>query len=237
MRKENNAMTMDYTQVYHVVAYEFAGQDRALQVADLVRKGSRVADYRVAAWAVVEVDGRGKAHVRQSGHGGKGTALGMGAGAMLGLIGGPAGLLVWTLGGALIGGLAGKYMGHQFDPDALKALTMGMGPNTSAILVVIEDRLAQSVADEMGQFGAKVVTLTLGSQLSGELASFGAVSLADVTEEEEIAGVQDPGQLLDQTQAVEPGHAHEPGQAHDPAQAYDQSQAQADALNRIVPHI
>lgn len=230
-------MTMDYAQVYHVVAYEFAGQDRALQVVDLVRKGGRAADYKVAAWAVVEIDERGKARVRQSGHGGKGTALGMGAGALLGLIGGPAGLLVWTLGGALLGGLAGKYMGQQFDPDTLKALTVDMGPNSSAILVVIEDKAAQAVADELGQFGAKVVTLTLGSQLSGELASFGAVSLAEVTEEEEAAGVQDPGQLYDPAQATEPGHANEPGQAYHPEEAYDPAQAQGDQLNRIVPHI
>lgn len=177
-------MNKDYTQVYHVVAYEFEGQDRALQVAELVRKGGRAGDYKVAAWAVVEIDDRGKARVRQSGHGSKGTALGVGAGALLGLIGGPAGLLVWTLGGALIGGLAGKHMGHQFDPDTLKALTVDMGPNTSAILVVIEDKLAQGIADELGQFGAKVVTVTLGSQLSGEVATFGAVSLADVGEED-----------------------------------------------------
>ena len=223
-------MTQEYTQVYHVVAYEFAGRDRALQVAELVRKGSRAADYKVAAWAVVEIDDRGKARVRQSGHGGKGTALGMGAGALLGLIGGPAGLLVWTLGGALIGGLAGKYMGQQFDPDVLKTLTMDMGPNTSAILVVIEDKLAQSVADEMGQFGAKVVTLTLGSQLSGEVATFGAVSLADVSEEEEAADAP-AGQLIDQTQGAGSGDVY------DPDKAFDHVQAQADAVNRTIPHI
>ncbi len=176
-------MSQEKTQVYHVVAYEFEGRDRALQVAELVRKGGRGGDYKVAAWAVVEVDDRGKAHVRQSGHGGKGTAIGVGTGALLGLIGGPAGLLVWTLGGALIGGLAGKYMGHEFDADTLKALTVDMGPNTSAILVVIEDKAVQDAATELGQYGAKVVTLTLGSQLSGELATFGAVSLADVTDE------------------------------------------------------
>ena len=177
-------MSQENAQVYHVVAYEFDGKDRALQVVDLIRKGGRAGDYKVAAWAVVEIDGKGKSRVRQSGHGGMGTTLGIGAGALLGLIGGPAGLLVWTLGGALVGGLAGKYMGHQFDADTLKSLTVDMGPNSSAILVVIEDKLAQGMANELGQYGAKVVTLTLGSQISGEVASFGAVSLDDVTDED-----------------------------------------------------
>ncbi len=223
-------MTQDYTQVYHVVAYEFAGQDRALQVADLVRKAGRAGNYKVAAWAVVEIDERGKSRVRQSGHGGKGTALGLGTGALLGLIGGPAGLLVWTLGGALVGGLAGKYMGQQFDPDTLKALTVDMGPNTSAILVVIEDKAAQAAADEMGQFGAKVVTLTLGSQLSGELASFGAVSLADVTEEDADGNAADASQP-----AVL--QAHEPVETVGLTEPFDPTQAQTDAVNRNVPHI
>jgi len=229
-------MSTEYTQVYHVVAYEFEGSDRALQVAELVRKGSRAADYKVAAWAVVEIDDRGKARVRQSGHGGKGTAVGMGAGALLGLIGGPAGLLVWTVGGALVGGLAGKYMGHQFDPDALKELTVGMGPNTSAILVVIEDKAAQDVATEMGQYGARVVTLTLGSQLSGEMASFAAVSLADVTEDE---GAEEAAEKTAEAQDSPIGQlrASEPGETYDPDKAYDQVQAQADVIDRTMPHI
>ena len=230
-------MTQDYTQVYHVVAHEFEGRDRALQVAELVRKGSRAADYKVAAWAVVEIDDRGKARVRQSGHGGKGTAVGMGAGALLGLVGGPAGLLVWTVGGALVGGLAGKYMGHQFNPDALKELTVGMGPNTSAILVVIQDKAAEEVATEMGQYGAKVVTLTLGSQLSGEMASFAAVSLADVSEEEE--GAEEAAKEAAEAQDTPIGQlrASEPGETYDPGKAYDQIQAQADVIDRTMPHI
>lgn len=232
-------MSTDYTQVYHVVAYEFDGRDRALQVAEMVRKGSRAGDYKVAAWAVVEIDDRGKAHVRQSGHGGKGTALGMGAGALLGLVGGPAGLLVWTVGGALVGGLAGKFMGHQFDPDALKELTVGMGPNTSAILVVIEDKLAQEVATEMGQYGAKVVTLTLGSQLSGEMASFAAVSLSDVTDDapaEEQAALPDGGaEKVEEEQRII--QSNEPVEKIGPSQPYDPSQAQANAIDRNVPHI
>ena len=130
-------MSQEKAQAYHIVAYEFAGQNRAKEVMELIKQGGRANEYKVPAWAVMEVDENGKAHIRQSGHGGIGTAIGTGAGALLGLVGGPAGLLVWTLGGALLGGLAGKYFGHQFDPNALKALTVDMGPNTSAIIVVV----------------------------------------------------------------------------------------------------
>jgi len=175
-------MSQEKSGIYHIVAFEFAGRDRAEQVVDLLKKGGKSEDYKVAAWAVVEIDDKGKAHVKQSGHGGKGTAAGAGVGALLGLVGGPAGLLVWTLGGALLGGIAGKYFGHQFDKDELKALTTGMDPNTSAIIAIVENKAAEAMAKAMGQYDAKVVTLTLGSQLSGEVATFANVDLGEDAE-------------------------------------------------------
>jgi uncharacterized membrane protein len=189
-------MSQETSQVYHVVAFEFAGRSRADEVVNLIRKGGRANDYKVQAWAVMEVDDTGKPHVHQSGHGGVGTAVGAGTGALLGLVGGPAGLLVWTLGGALIGGLAGKFMGHHFDKDALKAVTVDMGPNTSAIIVVVEDKLAEGMDQALKDYGAKVVTVTLGSQLSGEVATYAAIGMGEnaLTDagDTEIAGAPAP---------------------------------------------
>jgi uncharacterized membrane protein len=165
--------------VYHIVAYEFEGRGRAKQVVQLLKKAQRDREYRVPAWAIIDVDERGKAHIHQSGHGGKGAAIGAGVGAVLGLIGGPAGLLAWTLGSALVGGVAGKISGREFDGNQLKALAVSMEPNTSAILVVIDDRAAESAAKAMQEFDAKVVTLTVGSQLSGELAHYESVDLGE----------------------------------------------------------
>jgi uncharacterized membrane protein len=178
-------MSQDKPQAYHIVAYEFAGRKRAKEVVDLIRKGGRANEYKVPAWAVVEVDDSGKAHVSQSGHGGVGTAVGTGVGALLGLVGGPAGLLVWALGGALIGGLAGKFMGHHFDTNQLKAMTVDMGPNTSAIIVVVEDTMVEKMQKGLDEYGAKVVTVTLGSQISGEMESYAAVDLGENAESAE----------------------------------------------------
>lgn len=175
-------MAQEKPQASHIVAYEFDGRKRAKEVVDLIRKGGRANDYKVPAWAVIEVDDSGKAHVSQSGHGGVGTGVGVGVGALLGLIGGPAGLLVWALGGALIGGLAGKYMGHHFDTNELKALTVGMSANTSAIIVVVEDKQIEEMEKALDEYDAKVVTVTMGSQLSGEMATYAAVSLGDNAE-------------------------------------------------------
>jgi uncharacterized membrane protein len=164
-------------QVYHLVALEFVGKDRAMQVIDLVRGQQSKETFKVQAWAVVEVDERGKAEVKQSGNGGKGAAIGAGTGVLLGLIGGPAGLLVWALGGTLLGGLIGKSSGHAFDKDQLKAIAAGMVPNSSAIVAIIEDREMEKAAAEAGEMGAKVVTVTLGDQMSGEVAQYAAIDL------------------------------------------------------------
>ncbi len=180
-------MTEPTATAYHLVAVEFAGQDRAKQVVDLVRSERRGGDYKVAAWAVLEVDSKGKSHVTQSGHGKKGAAVGTGTGVVLGLIGGPVGLLAWALGGALIGGLAGKHMGNVFDANQLKAIGAGMLPNTSALVVIIEDTGMERFAAEMGAPDAQIVTVSVGSQLSGELEQLAAIDLgAEVTEEAEV---------------------------------------------------
>ena len=195
-------MSQESPQVYHIVAFQFEGRDRARQVVDLIKKGGRSQEYKVPAWAVVEVDDKGKTQVKQSGRGGVGAAAGAGVGVLLGLIGGPAGLLAWTLGSALVGGIAGKRMGQPFDADQLKAFAVDMAPNTSGILVVIEDKLAQDAAVAMGEYGAKVVTLTLGDQLSGEVASFEAVDLgADADVNVEAAADTDAPEKTDQPAA------------------------------------
>ncbi|MFL7838073.1 MAG: DUF1269 domain-containing protein [Candidatus Promineifilaceae bacterium] len=172
-------MSENAVEVYRLVIVEFAGQDRAKQVVDLVRNNEKAAGVDVKAWAVVEVDEKGKAHVKQSGHGGWGAGIGAGTGVLLGLIGGPAGLLVWALGGALVGGLAGKYLGHQFDEDQLKAVAAAMEPNTSGLVMVVEDELAQHVAEDLGVEDGEVVIVDLADQMSGEFAEVASINLGE----------------------------------------------------------
>ncbi len=167
------------TKAYRMAIIKFAGQDRAKQIVDLVKKNEKKLNVEVKSWAVVEVNDKGKMDVKQQGHGGWGTAVGGGTGVLLGLIGGPAGLLVWALGGALLGGLAGKYLGHQFDEDELKAVAAAMEPNTSALILVVEDELAEQVAEELGIEDGQLLTIALGDQISGELETVTVVDLGE----------------------------------------------------------
>jgi uncharacterized membrane protein len=166
-------------EAYRIAVVKFAGEDRAKQVVDLVKKQQKAADFEVKAWAVVEVNEKGKAKVKQGGHGGMGVAVGGGTGVLLGLLGGPAGLLIWALGGSLLGGLAGKFLGQQFDEDQMKALAATMEPNSSALVMVVEDTMVEKIESEMGMEGGSVVTVTLADQLSGEMATVTSINVGE----------------------------------------------------------
>jgi uncharacterized membrane protein len=126
--------------------------------------------YKVRVWAVVEVDDKGKTHVHEPGHGGWGTGLGAVTGGVLGLIGGPAGLLIWTVAGGVIGGIAGKHVGRAIPEEDLKKLGEQMQPNTSAVLALLEDTESEKLIDDLKDYNANIVTLTVADEVSGEIA-------------------------------------------------------------------
>jgi uncharacterized membrane protein len=167
--------------VYNIVAFVFADPKKAKTVSDELKaaqfEGTELG-YRIVANAVVEVDDKGKAHIHEGGHGGWGAMGGAAVGGLLGLIGGPAGLLAWAVAGGVIGGFAGKYGGRAIPKADLEKLSAQMKPNTSAILVIIEDKGAEQLINQMAPYQAQVVTLTVGDETSGAIAQ--AVA-ADVT--------------------------------------------------------
>lgn len=123
--------------VYTILAFVFAGEKRAHEVASEVKWDTRAAademGMKIISRAVVAVDATGKTHVHETAHGTEGAAIGAVAGGLLSLIGGPAGLLVWTVGGAVIGGIAGKHVGRAVPESDLKALGEQLPPNSSAL--------------------------------------------------------------------------------------------------------
>jgi uncharacterized membrane protein len=156
-------------EVYHILAFAFDGQKRADDVVKQMKHSQKEFGYKVHAYAVIEMDEKGKLHIHEPGRGGVGMGIGAGVGALLGLIGGPAGLLVWTAMGAAAGGLTGHYMGRAIKADELKKLGENMKPNSSAILALVENKAAQEVLNQMGEYDASVVTLELNDEASAAL--------------------------------------------------------------------
>ncbi len=184
--------------VYNILAFTFKGTNTASDIFKQAKADRVFEGEKILAQAVVEHDAKGKIHVHEPGHGGVGAVIGgaLGGGieavaggavagevaavagsaaaGLLGLMGGPVGLLVWVAAGALIGGVAGKYLGRPISKGDLEQIGKAMPPDTSAILVLVEDKESEGVVKGMKGYNAQVVTLTVGDELSGELAAFAA---------------------------------------------------------------
>jgi uncharacterized membrane protein len=165
--------------VYNIVAFNFDGQDTAKQTLKEAKSAGALEGYDVVVEAIVEQDEEGKVHFQEPGHGILGGVGGAAAGGLLGLIGGPAGLLAWTVGGAVVGGVAGKYLGRPISKGDLKEFGEAMSPDTSAFLLLLEDKDTEDVVKGMSGYNANVVTLTVGDELSGEIASYAAGAVTD----------------------------------------------------------
>ena len=165
--------------VYNIVAFCFDGQDTAKQTLKDAKGAGALEGYYVVAQATVEQDEKGKVHIQEPGRGGVGATVGAVAGGLLSLIGGPAGLLAWTVSGAVIGGVAGKYLGRPIAKGDLKEIGEALSPDSSALLLLLEDIYAEAAVDSLSGYNAQVVTLTVGDELSGEIAQFAAGGVSD----------------------------------------------------------
>jgi uncharacterized membrane protein len=172
-------MAKDSSAVYNILAFNFDGQDTAKETVEQIRSSGALEGYKIAAEAIVEQDENGKVHIHEPGKGGVGTAVGALGGGLLSLIGGPAGVLAWVVGGAVVGGVAGKYLGRPISKGDLKEIGEAMSPDTSAFLLLLEDKDSEDVIKSMSGYSANVVTLTVGDELSGQIASYVAGGATD----------------------------------------------------------
>ncbi len=165
--------------VYNILAFVFDGQDTATQTIKDAKSSGALEGYKIVAQAVVEQNPKGKVHIHEPGKGGVGAGVGAVGGGLLGLIGGPVGLLAWVVGGAVVGGVAGHYLGQPFDKGDLKEIGDALSPDSSAMLVLLEDTYSENAINSMSGYNATVVTLTVGSDLSDQIAQYTAAEVSD----------------------------------------------------------
>jgi uncharacterized membrane protein len=158
--------------VYNILAFTFDGQDTAGQVVKEIKSSGTLDGYDIVAQAVVEQTPKGKVKVHEPGRGGVGAAVGAAGGGLLALIGGPVGVLAWAAAGGVVGGVAGHYLGRPISKGDLKEIGEAMSPDSSAFLLLLEDTQSEGVVDSMSGYNADVVTLTVGDELSGQIATY-----------------------------------------------------------------
>ena len=165
--------------VYDILAFVFDGQDTAKQTLGDIKSAGALDGFDIQAQCIAEQDEKGKVHIHEPGKGGVGGSIGAVAGGLLGMLGGPAGVLAMGAAGAAIGGTAGHYWGRIVPADDLKELGATLEPNSSALLLLLEDTYSEDVINGMADYDTNVVTLTVGDDLSGEIAQYAVASSGD----------------------------------------------------------
>ena len=164
--------------VYNILAFVFDGQGTAKQNLNDAKSAGAFEGYEIVAQAIVEQDPKGKVHIHEPGHGVWGAVIGGTVGGLLGLIGGPVGVLALAASGAAVGGVAG-HLDRAIPKDDLEEIGEAMSPDTSGILLLLEDTYSEAAVDSMSGYNANVVTLTVGDELSGQIAQYTAGEATD----------------------------------------------------------
>jgi uncharacterized membrane protein len=148
-----------------VAAYvDERGADQAL--ADLKQAQREGAFYYDDA-AVVRRDAEGKVHINETGDMSTGKGAGIGAliGGVLGLLGGPAGVVLAAGAGAAIGGIA-AHGDAGFDNATLKEIGGALPAGTSALAVTTSQDFVEMVREE----ATDEETLTLARDIATEIS-------------------------------------------------------------------
>ena len=165
--------------VYNIVALSFAGEDTAKQNLKDMKSSGVLDGYDIQAECIVSQNDKGKVHIHEPGHGAWGATAGAAVGGLLGLLGGPAAVLALGASGAAIGGAAGHYWGRLVPKEDLEELGAEMVPDTSALLLLLEDKESEGLVNDVQGYDANVVTMTVGDELSGEIANFASGYVTD----------------------------------------------------------
>jgi uncharacterized membrane protein len=98
---------------------------------------------------------------------GRGAVIGGVAGAAVGILAGPIG---WAaLGGAAIGGLAGKLSERGFNDQRLKRVGDSLTPGSSAMIAVIEHTWLEDVQGLLEDAEAEVITESVAADVANQL--------------------------------------------------------------------
>jgi len=131
----------------------YNGQDTATQVFKTMKSAQGETGERIESYAVVSKDPNGKVTVRDQ----RRTDAGIGAavGGVIGLLGGPIGMVAGAAAGGALGYLTGDAVG--IPRDKVDTMKDALVPDSSAVVVVLDDRWVQDVEQDLRQAEARQV--------------------------------------------------------------------------------
>jgi len=138
----------------------YNGQDTASQVYKTMVQGQSSTGERIESYAIVSKDLKGKVRVRDQ----RKRDAGVGAvlGGVIGLVGGPLGVAAGASAGGAVGYLTGDAVG--ISRDDVESMKTSLTPDSSALVVVLDDVWVQDVSRDLNQAHARAV---IASQIAG----------------------------------------------------------------------
>ena len=133
----------------------YNGENAASDVFKTMTAAQGSTGERIEAYAVVSRDLKGKVRVRDQ----RRTDAGVGAavGGVIGLLGGPLGVAVGATAGGAVGYLTGEAVG--IPRDKVESMKQSLVPDSSALVVVLEDKWVQDVERDLNQAHARAVVV------------------------------------------------------------------------------
>ena len=160
-----------YFEPFEVLVGVFDGKDRGKTVLKEIKKEARQQKVRIENSAVITKSDDGKVtfHEMEDVGASRGAIFGAIAGGIFGLVGGPLGAAVGAAAGAAAGGVAAGKLDMGFDDNNLKELQKGMSLDSSAIMLVIERRSGDSMAQLLEAEGARIFRQMLAVDIARKL--------------------------------------------------------------------
>src|SRR5262245_44741240 len=131
----------------------YNGQDTATQVFKTMKSAQSSTGERIESYAVVSKDLKGKVTVRDQRK--RDSGVGAVLGGVIGLVGGPVGVAAGAAAGGAAGYLTGDAVG--IPRDKVENMKQSLTNDSSALVVVLEDKWVKDVERDMSQANARAV--------------------------------------------------------------------------------
>jgi uncharacterized membrane protein len=143
------------------------------QALEALRDMARRESVSLLSAAVIAKDTEGVISLREMGDvdARHGALLGAVTGGLIGLLGGPVGVVVGAAAGAATGRAAAKRIDLDFPDEFLQRAQERLEPDTAAVIVLVEDRAAEEVAQALAAFEGQTLRLALTDDHLVRLAS------------------------------------------------------------------
>ena len=154
-----------------VVVAGFSNEDEARRALSALNETRRLMNTHAAA--VVSRDESGQLHIKEIKDmgGGRGATYGGIIDGTVGLIAGPAGVVVGAGVGAAIGGIAAKVTDGGFKDERLEKFAESLEPGASFVVAVVEEKWVETVEKQLIEANADVVSLALDEDVAKLIGS------------------------------------------------------------------